>query len=261
MTADRIPVLMYHRIGHASNPWEQKLCVSPENFRGHMHKLASKGFTACSIDDFFHWLDGNTELPGKSVLITFDDGYSGVYQHAFPVLQKLNWTATTFLVSGLLGEQDAWCRDENPSGQSHPLMSPGEIRTMHAEGFSFHSHSRNHADLTQLDRETLENELRGSREDLESLLDIRVPYIAYPYGRHNDNVINAVKQAGYSAGFCVKPGFNRHDVDRFAIRRMDIYGTDTPTQLLRKATYGINKGTWRESLKYYAKQVWRKLNA
>jgi len=251
---------MYHRVGDANNPWSQNLTVSPDNFRTQMHRLAGRDFTPCSIDDFVGWLTGHNHLPEKTFLITFDDGYAGVYEHAFPVLKELNWTATVFLVSGLIGQQDAWCRHENPSGESYPLMDAAQILEMNNNGFSFHSHSRNHHDLGQVDATKLESELRGSRQDLESLLNKPVPYFAYPFGRYNENVVSAARQAGYKAAFCVQPGFNRPGTDRFAIRRIDVYGTDTPAQLLRKITYGTNNGNWRESLKYYYKQLRRGMN-
>ena len=260
MNTERVPVLMYHRVGDANNPWSKKLTVSADNFRAQMQKLAARGFTPCGIDDFVSWLNGHRQLPGKSFLITFDDGYAGVYEHAFPVLRDMQWTASVFLVSGLIGNQDAWCEHENPSGESYPLMNPAQILEMSSNGFSFHSHSRSHADLGQLDTTQLENELRGSREDLESLLNKPVPYFAYPFGRYNSNVINVTRQAGYEAAFSVQPGFNRPGTDPFIIRRIDVYGTDTPTQLLRKTSYGMNNGSWRESLKYFYKQLRRKLN-
>ena len=259
MNTQRVPVLMYHRVGNADTSWSQKLTVSPDNFRKQMHRLAGMGFTPCSINDFIGWLDGHNHLPEKSFLITFDDGYAGVFDHAFPVLQKMNWTATVFLVSGLISKQDVWCQHENPSGDSYPLMNPVQIMEMNNSGFSFHSHSRNHEDLGQLDAGKLESELRGSRKDLESLLNKPVPYFAYPFGRYNENVVSAVRQAGYAAAFSVQPGFNQPGIDHFAIRRIDVYGTDTPTQLLRKITYGTNDGGWCESLKYYYKQLRRKL--
>ena len=40
-SAQRIPVLMYHRIGSAHNDWERKYCVSPETFAAHMDTLVT----------------------------------------------------------------------------------------------------------------------------------------------------------------------------------------------------------------------------
>jgi len=122
-------------------------------------------------------------------------------------------------------------------------------------GFSFHSHSRSHPDLRRLSRRALMEELAGAREDLEDLLGRPVPYLAYPYGRHDENVVEAAKASGYRAAFSVQPGFNRRDVDRYRIRRLDVYGTDTAAALLRKISLGSNDGSWWRSVRYYADRM------
>ena len=116
MNAERIPVLMYHRIGDALNEWEQKYCISPDNFAAHMQALFDKGYKACTANDFFDWLMGGIQLPEKSLLITFDDGYLGVFEHGLPILRALEWPAVMFLVSDLIGKEDSWCKSENPVG-------------------------------------------------------------------------------------------------------------------------------------------------
>lgn len=252
MNAERVPVLMYHRIGDSHNDWERKYCISPEHFAAHMHALAGKGYKACSIGEFIDWLKGNIQLPDKSLLITFDDGFLGVFEHGLPILKEHNWPAVMFLVSRLIGKQDIWCHKQNPSGKTFPLMGLQEIETLRANGFSFFSHSRSHPDLSQLDDQELEDELRGSREDLESLLEAPVPYFAYPYGRYNERVLDEVKAAGYEAAFSVQPGFNRPGIDPFRIPRIDVFGTDSPAQLLRKIHFGTNNGSWQRALRYYS---------
>lgn len=249
---ERAVVLMYHRVGKSANAWERKYCVSPDTFEAHMKKLAAKGMRPVPIEDFVAWIKGGPDLPEGSFLLTFDDGFLGVYEHAYPVLRRLGWPATVFLVSGLIGGQDEWCRRENPSGAAYPLMDCRHIAEMRDHGFGFHSHSRSHADLTRLDDEALEAELAGSKADLESLFGESVPFLAYPYGRHDERVLAAARKAGYGAAFSVQPGFNRPgQVDPFRIRRLDVFGTDTPTMLARKVALGSNDGNLGSSIKYY----------
>ena len=93
-----------------------------------------------------------------------------------------------FLVSDLIGADDAWTRDANPAGRTHPLLDSDEIRDMHRRGASFHSHTRTHASLPTLDDQQLADQLSGSREALASLLGHDVPYIAYPFGHSDERV-------------------------------------------------------------------------
>jgi peptidoglycan/xylan/chitin deacetylase (PgdA/CDA1 family) len=105
----------------------------------------------------------------------------------------------------------------------------------------------------------LHDQLAGAREDLQALLGEEVPYLAYPYGHYDDRVLQAAKAAGYQAAFSVQPGFNRQDIDRMRIRRLDVFGTDTATMLLRKIKLGSNDGSFAHSAKYVADRVLARL--
>jgi peptidoglycan/xylan/chitin deacetylase (PgdA/CDA1 family) len=251
MTAGRVLVLMYHRVGRADNAWERRYCVSPERFAQHMDALREEGLRAVSLQEFRGWLDGGASLPDGSFLLTFDDGFLGVHEHAAPVLSRLGWPATVFLVSGLLGGRDDWTRAENPSGATHPLMAAHHVRELNGRAFAFHSHTRSHRDLTTLAPVELADELRGSRIALEDMLGEAVDCVAYPFGRYNERVIDAARAAGYRTGFSTQPGFNRHGIDRFRIRRLDVFGTDTPAVLLRKVRLGSNDGSLSSVVRYY----------
>ncbi len=253
--ARRVPVLMYHRIGVAENAWEQKYCVAPERFRDHMRAIAGQGFRPCGLGSFLAWLDGSTALPRRSILLTFDDGFLGVHEHAFPVLRELGWPFTVFLVSGLLGKTDVWTAGMNPAGRTHPLLGEREIAEMRRAGVSFQSHTRTHPDLTGLDDAALHAELAGSRRELEALLDAPVDCLAYPFGKLDERVATAARAAGYRAAFSVQPGFNRPDADPFRIRRLDVFGTDSPAALVRKVTLGTNDGSVLNAVRYYLSRV------
>ena len=255
MNAERIPVLMYHRVGQAHNDWERKYCVSPARFSEHMHTLARAGWHAVALESFFAWLKGEITLPEKAFLLTFDDGFLGVHEHAAPVLATLRWPTAVFLVTRSIGRRDDWCEAHNPGGATYPLMDAHHIRELRAQGFSFQSHTRTHADLPTLDDRILRDELVGARNDLQDLLGEAVDYLAYPYGRHDERVLRAAREAGYRAAFSVQPGFNRRDVDRFRLRRLDVFGTDSASALRRKTTLGSNDGSLAHAAAYAASRV------
>src|SRR4051794_35475992 len=81
--AERIPVLMYHRIGEPRDQSDCRFCVRPGDFARQMVALAAHGYRPISIDAFFAWLNGSEGLEKGAFLITFDDGFRGVYEHAF----------------------------------------------------------------------------------------------------------------------------------------------------------------------------------
>lgn len=250
---------MYHRLGEAHNDWERKYCVASQRFSAHMGALERAGHRVADIADFLAWLDGARNLPDGALVITFDDGFKGVYKHAFPVLKDHGWTATIFLVADLIGREDEWCRTSNPSGATYPLMNMDEILAMSAAGMRFHSHSRTHPRLPTLSDERLEDEVAGSRAALEGLLGTPVDCFAYPYGHLDVRVCDAVKRVGYRAAFSTQPGFNRPDVDRLRIRRLDVFGTDTAAMLLRKIHFGANDGSLGQVARYYWRRTTQRL--
>ena len=253
--ANRIPVLMYHRVGAARNSWEARYTVSPGNFASHMQVLARNGFQAVPIDQLVDWLEGGAPLPAGAFVLTFDDGFRGVRDHALPLLERLGWPFTIFLVSDLIGGEDVWTQAENPAGVTYPLLDENDIRDMMRRNVSFHSHTRNHADLPTLADDELADQLAGSRASLSKLLNHDVPYLAYPFGHVDARVEEATKAAGYRAAFSTQPGFNRRDVNRFRIRRLDVFGTDTPAMLLRKVRFGSNDGSLAHAARYYVDRL------
>jgi peptidoglycan/xylan/chitin deacetylase (PgdA/CDA1 family) len=160
-----------------------------------------------------------------------------------------------FLVSDLIGQDDAWTRAQNPAGVTYPLLGADEILDMQQRGVSFHSHTRSHASLPTLDDAALTDQLAGSRAKLARLLGHEVPYLAYPFGHLDERVETATRAAGYRAAFSTQSGFNRRDVNRHCIRRIDVYGTDSPAMLMRKIRLGSNDGSLAHAAAYYASRL------
>ena len=260
MLTSAIVVLMYHRVGQAHNAWERKYCIAPEAFAAHMAALKAQGLRAVSIEHFAAWLVGGAALPAGSILITFDDGFRGVREHALPIMERLGWPFTVFLVSELIGRDDIWTRDANPAGVTYPLLDAEEILDMQQRGVSFQSHTRSHASLPLLDDAALADQLAGSRAQLAQLLGRDVPYLAYPFGHLDRRVETAARAAGYRAAFSTQPGFNRSNVNRYRIRRLDVYGTDTPSMLTRKVRLGSNDGSLSHTAGYYLDRVRARLS-
>ena len=246
---------MYHRVGEAVNAWEKRYCVEPGRFAAHMKALYDHGYRPCSIESYFAWIAGRASLPERSFLLTFDDGFVGVFEHARPVLLDLGWTATVFVVSARIGGDDAWDEAHNPAQRRHRLMGRDQIERMASEGFSIQSHSRQHDDLTAIPRAQLRDELAGSRGELQALLGSPVHFIAYPFGRFDAEVRQAALEAGFLGGLSTKPGFNRPGADAMAVLRLDVAGTDTAGSLLRKMQFGSNDGSLAATARYVVGRV------
>lgn len=248
--AERVPVLMYHRVDPRVDARESGYGVTPKQFAAHLAWLAAHGYQPCKVQAFDAWFHGGAALPRNSVLITFDDGFSSLYEYAMPLLGARGWPATVFLVSGRIGQRDAWASQEFGTAGSNTLLDAGQITEMARHGIEFHSHSRTHPDLTALDDAALAEQVSGSRQELQDLLGRPVDYFAYPFGRHDARVRRAVEVAGYRLAFSVDPGFNRAGAAALQVRRLDITGRDGRSRFGRKVQKGSNDGSLTSELRY-----------
>jgi peptidoglycan/xylan/chitin deacetylase (PgdA/CDA1 family) len=75
------------------------------------------------------------------------------------------------------------------------------VRAMHRAGFTIGSHTATHALLTVEGADRRRQELSASRQRLEGELGAPVRHFAYPDGRFDGAVVDAVAEAGYRCGY------------------------------------------------------------
>jgi len=228
----RVPILMYHRIGKAPRgslvPGHY---VAPALFRRHMTLLRALWYRTVSLDQMAAGLQDGS-LPERTVVITFDDGYRSFYDSALPILRETGFKATVFLVSDLIGKENAW--DLDKGDKPEPLMSREQILEAAKAGVEFGSHSKTHAELTAIEPERAWCEISESKSDLESNLGLPIRWFCYPYGAFDGATREMVQRAGY-VGACATGAFaNGPEADRFALGRINVRKTTSAFRLSRK---------------------------
>ena len=166
---------------------------------------------------------------GRSFLLTFDDAYSDIYRNALPIMARKGIKGIVFPVAGFIGKRPLW---DVTWGTPGLHMSAEELRELVALGWEIGSHTMTHPDLTRLSPSGLMAELVDSKSLLEDLLGARVRFLAYPFGRFNERVKGAGREAGYEAGFTMRRTRSLAWTDPMAIPRMSVYLPDY--SLLRK---------------------------
>ena len=201
---------------HAVDKAGEGLVTTFDQFRRHLDAVAAWG-SVVGLSEGLAALRAGT-LPPRSVALTFDDGYAGVAELAWPELKARGWPATLFAVSGYLdgGRTFPW---DDPSAASARLLTADELRAVADDGLDVGSHTVTHRWLPHLDAATTGAELRDSKAALESLLDRPVTSFAYPMGGWNARVRNAVQAAGYDWAVTVDRGRNVRGTDPYALRR------------------------------------------
>jgi peptidoglycan/xylan/chitin deacetylase (PgdA/CDA1 family)/GT2 family glycosyltransferase len=216
-----LPALLYHRVGSPAVGQHRDLTVSPRVFRQQVGWLSRRGYAGIRPSQWHDWRIGQGELPKKPVLISFDDGYADLAEHALPILRDHGFSAAIFIVSERLGSPNTWDTGETPA-EGPRLMTEREVAHWHRAGIEFGAHGRTHRDLSLLDGTDLDDEVRGSGYDLERIIGERVRCFAYPFGSHNAATRAAVSSS-YDVAFTADGGVN---------------GLATPPHLLRRTAAG-----------------------
>jgi peptidoglycan/xylan/chitin deacetylase (PgdA/CDA1 family) len=178
--SDKEPVcLAYHRVDFAPR---SATTVSAAVFEKQMGLIAR---TRTVVPLSTHHADSN------SLIITFDDGWADNYNVAFPILRRVNFTATIFVCSGLVGDRQ--------------YLSWNQITEMAQAGMSFGGHTCSHADLTQIDPKAAFGEIVRCKEQLEDRLGLAVGCFSYPFSSLNKRIEEMVLRAGFTVACLTYP--------------------------------------------------------
>ena len=209
-----VPIITYH---HFSSQCSSLLCMPIDEFSRQMAFLKEHGYRTVTMKQVLKFINYQEPLPRKAVAITIDDGYHSVYEEAYPILKKYNFTATLFIYTDFIGN-------------SPNALTWDQLREMHKAGFEVESHTISHADLTRKHkdeseveyRQRIRRELQVPRTVIRKNLGEEAVWLAYPYGRLNHLVITMAREAGYRGGLTVIRGSNPFFSDPFRVRRYQV---------------------------------------
>ncbi len=209
-----VPILAYHRIG----PRPSAMTITADGFRRQMRYLRDNGYRVISLSAIADFLEGRRQLPERAVIITFDDGYSSVYDAAFPILREFGYPATLFVYTDYIDRGG---------------VTRKQLREMSDSGlFTILPHSKTHENLAiRLPRESkaeyrrrLEEETAVPRRKLKKIVSGPIFAFSYPYGDANDEVLAMLEDQGYALGVTVQKGGNPAFAPHRLLRRTIVYG-------------------------------------
>jgi peptidoglycan/xylan/chitin deacetylase (PgdA/CDA1 family) len=208
-----VPVLCYHGIGPQARG---RLVMAAKAFEEQMHYLKREGYRVITLQEFLEFTTLRRQLPRKTVVLTFDDGWKSFKEFAYPVLKDLGFAATLFIYTDFVGARAA--------------LSWAELKELAQEGFDIQAHSKTHTDMRRKPGEPDEEYVRRVTAELVQPLTTfqqrlgRTPTIlAYPYGAHDDAVTTRTREAGYVAAFDVRRQGNPSFTPPLTIHRAQVY--------------------------------------
>jgi peptidoglycan/xylan/chitin deacetylase (PgdA/CDA1 family) len=211
MTRGRSCILTYHSLDSSGSV----ISIRPDMFREQMESLAESGARMAP-------LDAVCDTPG-AIALTFDDGFRNFFEHALPVLQRLRFPATVFVVSGYCGRQNNWPSQPKDNGvPAAELLRWSEVEELARAGIEIGGHTVTHPRMSLLSPQETEEELLQSRAAIEDRIGRPVRSFAYPYGESTPAVRAAVRRH-YDRACGTRLAYLSADSDPVDLPRIDMY--------------------------------------
>jgi len=197
-----VPILIYHHMGPdlPADPVQSSISVTTSAFDDQLAWLTANGYASITVAELYNAFYYDLPLPAKPVILIFDDGYSEVYQLAFPLLKQHGFGATIATITGAVDHTN--------------YLTWDQIKEMSSSGIEFVSHSVTHGNLAAMSRDEVRKELGDSRQALEDKLARPVQFFVYPYGEPfvtgSDDarrlVLDVLRETGYLGALTTSSG-------------------------------------------------------
>jgi peptidoglycan/xylan/chitin deacetylase (PgdA/CDA1 family) len=191
------PVLCYHKVERRRELGVTR--ISPRRFARQIERLARAGWKTLSLGEVIACARGERVAAANELAITFDDGYRGLREHAFPVLAAHGFRAACFVITDYAGKLNRW--DVAYGGRRFSHLAWRDMRAWQRRGIEFASHTATHPRLTRLSELGVYEELDRSRRAIGGALGEATTAVSYPFGAAASREERIAREAGYDAGF------------------------------------------------------------
>lgn len=205
---NKLFIFCYHAIG--GDKW--KYGISKSEIEKQMRFLL-KNHDAVELSKIEDHIRGINILTKPAFSVTFDDGYSDIVQ-LVDLFKELNVHPTVFV----LGNSNKVDRLELDNERA--LLTQEEIEILKSQGWDIQSHGMTHAFLPR--NHHLKDEINKSIESIYEKYHIFPKYFAYPKGGYDEDVIEAVKNSGYTMALSMDSGFINDRTNIYTVPRVGV---------------------------------------
>lgn len=217
----KVPILMYHALTEDAEEASDTI-ITVEAFEEQIKTLSEDGFTALFYRDLLDFAEKGTDLPEKSVVITFDDGYESNISLAAPVLEKYGMCGSVSVIGISVGK-DTY---KDTGVQMYPHFGFDSAKAEYEKGtLDFQSHTYD-MHMNSLDTDfrdgmlpkkgesedeyinALRSDFARSKSELEDGIGNDVFVITYPFGKYTDLTDTVLAEAGAKVSVTVEGGIN-----------------------------------------------------
>lgn len=192
-----VTALMYHALYDGQDEWElldvdeRPYAVSISDFNQQLDAMENENISI--LDPRKVLSERNFLGVNNGVLLTFDDGHSSFYRHAYKILKQRGYRAIFFITTDLIEQRKDFCSWAN-------------LTEMAQEGFMVQGHGKTHRFLPDLDDSSLELEFKNPKKLLAEHTGQEVVCMSFPGGRYQEREINVGQGCGYEMFFTSRVG-------------------------------------------------------
>mgnify|MGYP001810268911 CR=1 FL=1 len=187
LAADSAVVFMYHRFDDSRFPTAN---TRADQLDAHIAELKAGDYTVWPLPRIVAALTAGQPLPDKTVGLSIDDAWMTVHRNAWPKLKAANLPFTLFVVT-----------DETDRGGTE-YMNWDQIREMTQSGLvTIGSQGAGHPHMPALSQASVAEDLARAAARFQAELGTVPKLFAWPFGEMSREAEQALRAAGYQAGF------------------------------------------------------------
>ena len=221
---EKIPVLCYHHVYDGNikkSVFKDSNTVLPLSlFEKHMKYLHNNNFYTATLDELADFMEGKIDLPKKTVVLTFDDGYRSAKGLIYPVLKKYNFQGSVFII----GKYSEEASNNIHRFENFQYLSYEDMQEI-SDVFTFENHT---FDMHRLDINKMPSLIVSTPKEVEtdlltlqSKLDCK--YFAYPYGAYDNTALTVLQETGHKLAFTVNEGYVEMSTPKYEIPRFGMF--------------------------------------
>ena len=232
-----IPILTYHRIVKKENIHKRhiidkeinRMIVLKEDFEEQMAYLHEQGYVTLTMSELYSFFMDDIDIPEKSVVLTFDDGYKDNFVEAYPILKRYDFNEVNFIITGAITK-----RSQVFDAKHVQYFSVNEMNRA-CDVFEYHSHTYN---FHQKEETTHNSEasylITKSNDEISKDIVTSVYQLggenlafAYPYGEYSPSTIDNLRKIGFIMAFTTEKREATRKDHLYEIPRFSILSSTT----------------------------------
>ena len=146
-----VPILYYHSIADHKTPNEWSfLSISKKVFENQINFLKRNGYQTCNWQELNNHLNGKRQLPKKTVMFHFDDGFLDNWSVVFPIMEKAGFKYSILITPEFIQKGEKvrpFVKETNENNKDlwWGYLNEEEIRVMaESDLVDFQSHGYTH---------------------------------------------------------------------------------------------------------------------